>query len=117
MADGRAETRIRSFAHKVVGFVSEKLYFGAMSTIVEEITDLDRITEVALGLPLSERAKLLEAIESSLLSEAERTEQDAWFKEIERRVAEVELGEVETIDGDQVMAEARAMLRDMRVTR
>ena len=88
-----------------------------MSTIVEEITALDNITEIALGLTLNERARLLEAIEYSLLSEPQRAEQDAWFQEIERRVAEVEAGEVETIDGDQVMAEARAMLREMQTTR
>ena len=81
-----------------------------MGSIVEEITGLDKITEIALGLTLNERAQLLEAIEYSLLSKPERAEQDAWFQEIERRVAEVEAGEVETIDGDQVMAEARAML-------
>lgn len=61
--------------------------------------------------------QLLEAIEYSLMSEPQRAEQDAWVKEIERRVAEVEAGEVETIDGDQVMAEARAMLREMQTTR
>ena len=88
-----------------------------MSTIVKEIAGLDKITELALGLTLNERAQLLEAIEYSLLSEPERAEQDAWFQEIERRVAEVEAGEVETIDGDQVMAEARAMLREMQTTR
>ena len=88
-----------------------------MSTIVEEITALDNITEIALGLTPNERSRLLEAIEYSLLSEPERAEQDAWFKEIERRAAEVEAGEAETIDGDQVMAEARAMLRDMQTTR
>lgn len=88
-----------------------------MGSIVEEITGLDKITEIALGLTLNERARLLEAIEYSLLSEPQRAEQDAWFQEIERRVAEVEAGEVETIDGDQVMAEARAMLREMQTTR
>ena len=93
------------------------MYFIIMGSIVEEITGLDKITEIALGLTLNERAQLLEAIEYSLLSEPERAEQDAWFQEIERRVAEVEAGEVETIDGDQVMAEARAMLREMQTTR
>ena len=88
-----------------------------MGSIVEEITGLDKITEIALGLTLNERTQLLEAIENSLLSEPQRAEQDAWFQEIERRVAEVEAGEVETIDGDQVMAEARAMLREMQTTR
>lgn len=88
-----------------------------MSIIVEEITELDRVTGIALGLTLSERAQLLEALEYSLLSESEKAHQDAWLKEIERRVAEVESGEVETFDGDQVMAEARAMLRDMQTTR
>ena len=88
-----------------------------MGSIVEEITGLDKITEIALGLTLNERTRLLEAIEYSLLSEPQRAEQDAWFQEIERRVAEVEAGEVETIDGDQVMAEARAMLREMQTTR
>ena len=88
-----------------------------MGSIVKEITGLDKITEIALGLTLNERARLLEAIEYSLLSEPQRAEQDAWFQEIERRVAEVEAGEVETIDGDQVMAEARAMLREMQTTR
>lgn len=73
-------------------------------------TDLDKITEVALGLTRNERAQLLDAIEYSLLSGPERAEQDAWFKEIEGRAAEVETREGETIDDDQIMAEARTML-------
>ena len=88
-----------------------------MSIIVEEITELDKITELALAVTLSERAQLLEALEYSLLSESEKAHHDAWLTEIERRVAEVESGEVETFDGDQVMAEARAMLRDLPVER
>ena len=53
-------------------FCSDKVYFVAMSIIVEEITELDKITELALALTLSERAQLLEALEYSLLSESER---------------------------------------------
>ncbi|MGB5015063.1 MAG: addiction module protein, partial [Pyrinomonadaceae bacterium] len=67
-----------------------------MSIIVEEITELDKITEIALGLTLSERAQLLEVLQYSLLTEQERAVEDAWLKEIERRVAEVDSGEVET---------------------
>lgn len=88
-----------------------------MSTITEEIVTSERVTEMALGLSPSDRAQLLDALEYSLLTESEKADRDVWVKELERRVAEVESGEVETIDGEQVMAEARAMLRDMQTTR
>ena len=88
-----------------------------MSTITDEVVTSDRVTELALGLSLGERAQLLEDLEFSLLTESEKAKRDLWIKELERRVAEVESDDVETIDGEQVMAEAREMLRNRKSPR
>ena len=69
------------------------------------------------NLPENGCAQLLETLEYSLLTESEKTDRDAWLNELERRVAEVASGEVETIDGEQEMAEAHEMLRNLRQAR
>lgn len=88
-----------------------------MGTITEETISSERVTEMALGLSPGDRAQLLDALEYSLLTESEKADRDVWIKELERRVAEVESGEVETIDGEQVMAEAHEILRNLHPTR
>jgi putative addiction module component (TIGR02574 family) len=97
--------------------VPDEVYFIAMSTITEEIISIERVTEMALGLSKGDRAQLLEALEYSLLTESERADRDVWIKELERRVTEVESGDVETINGEQVMAEAYEMLRNLHPAR
>lgn len=62
----------------------------------------------ALNLPRDERARLAEALISSLDEEAEI--ELAWQEEIKRRVAELDAGTVKTIPAEQVFAELDALL-------
>lgn len=72
-----------------------------MSDLVAELA------ERARGLAAGERSRLVDLLLESLheppLSEIEA----AWDKEIERRVAAYERGEVETFAAEDVFAEAR----------
>ena len=63
----------------------------------------------ALNLPRDERARLAEALISSLDEEAEI--ELAWQQEIRRRVAELDAGTVETIPAEQVFAELDALFK------
>ena len=79
-----------------------------MSTVVEEIVGIEKVTDLALGLSFEDRALLLDRLHDSLLSPEERKIEEAWVKEAARRAEEVRSGAVETIDADVVFAEARA---------
>ena len=57
----------------------------------------------AQSLPRDERARLAEAIISSLEEEGEV--ERAWMEEIQRRVGELDSGAVETIPAEKVLAE------------
>lgn len=65
------------------------------------------LAEQARSLPAEERSRLvdllLESLHESPLAEVEA----AWAKEIERRVAAYERGEVQTYAAEDVFAEAR----------
>ncbi|WP_421882423.1 addiction module protein [Methylibium sp.] len=65
------------------------------------------LAEQARNLPAAERSRLvdllLESLHDSPLAEVEA----AWAKEIERRVAAYERGEVQTYAAEDVFAEAR----------
>ena len=65
------------------------------------------LAEQARSLPAEERSRLvdllLESVHDSPLAEVE----GAWAKEIERRVAAYERGEVQTYAAEDVFAEAR----------
>lgn len=82
-----------------------------MSTIVEETTDMERVTSMALGLSPYEQALLLARLHENLESRGLDSEHEsAWASEIERRVREVENGEVELIDHEVVIRKARERL-------
>ena len=79
-----------------------------MSTIIEEIISSERGTEMALLLTPHEQSLLLARLHENLESLGRDSEHDAaWASEIKRRVSEVENGEVELIDHEVVMREAR----------
>jgi putative addiction module component (TIGR02574 family) len=95
-----------------------QVYFIAMSTITEEIVTSERVTEMALVLTPHEQAVLLARLHENLESMERDSEYEAaWGAEIERRVREVENGEVELIDHDVVMKEAREHLAKLRLAR
>ena len=57
----------------------------------------------ARELPREERARLAETLISSLDEEAEV--ERAWNEEIRRRLQELDAGSVETVSGEEVLAE------------
>lgn len=65
----------------------------------------------ALRLPAKDRALLADALLGSLDDEADRGHEAAWLQESESRLAAYERGEIEALDGPQVLAELRAKYR------
>jgi putative addiction module component (TIGR02574 family) len=60
--------------------------------------------EEAMRLDAQERATLLRLLIEALDAEAEEGVEDAWRAEIERRMAELDSGSVETIPWEEVRA-------------
>ena len=75
-----------------------------MSDVVSELA------ERAKSLPAEQRARLAEQILSTLDPQDDSVEQ-AWDKEIRKRIEEIESGLETTIPGEQVFAEVRHALR------
>jgi putative addiction module component (TIGR02574 family) len=69
----------------------------------------EEVESAALQLPRSNRARLAERLIASLDEEDEI--EAAWNEEIERRVREVDSGEVKLVPGKQVHDRIRARLR------
>jgi hypothetical protein len=80
---------------------------------------LESLFQQALQLPDAERRKLamqlLRTVEPDDAAEVTGEEwETAWSAEIDRRVREVDDGSTELLDGDEVLAEARAWLDAQR---
>ena len=71
---------------------------------------LAELKEKAAQLSEAERAELALALIESLDGPAETGVEEAWRVEIERRVAQVERGEVQLIPGDEVFERLRRRL-------
>ena len=65
------------------------------------------IVEQALKLSPTERADVAEQLLASLDEALDSDVEQAWQEEVQRRLQQVECGEVELIDSDTVMAELR----------
>jgi len=65
------------------------------------------LAEQARGLPAEERSRLVDLLIESLHDSPLAEVEAAWAKEIERRVAEFERGDVPTYSAEDVFAEAR----------
>ncbi len=76
-----------------------------MSALVEELSAR------AKTLSAEDRARLVEELLDSLQGESDTEAEDAWDREIERRVAEIESGAVKLISAEEVHAEARRLIR------
>jgi putative addiction module component (TIGR02574 family) len=72
-----------------------------MADLVAELADQ------AKSLPAEERSRLVELLLESLHEPPIADVEAAWEKEIERRVAAYERGEVETFAAEDVFAQAR----------
>jgi len=73
-------------------------------------TTADTILGTALALPPDERAWLAEELIASLDQGKDSAVDSAWAAEIERRIAEVESGKVETVSWEDARARIRARL-------
>ena len=72
------------------------------------MSTFEEILSAALALPPGLRAALADHLFASLDGPNQKQVDEAWAKEIERRIREIDEGEVETIPGEQVMRELRA---------
>ncbi len=65
------------------------------------------LTDEVLSLPVEMRIQLVDKLLESLNPPTPKEVEEAWAKEIERRIAEDERGEAKMIPGEEVMAELR----------
>jgi len=75
---------------------------------------LNELFREASELTERERAELAGLLLESLEGEPDENVEAAWAEEIERRVRQIDSGEVETVPGEQVRAELYARLNDKR---
>ena len=75
---------------------------------------LNELFREASQLTERERAELAALLLESLEGEPDEDVEAAWVEEIERRVRQIDSGEVETIPWEQVRAELYARLNDKR---
>jgi len=73
-------------------------------------TVLDELKQKATQLSESERAELALSLIEPLDGEADTGIDEAWQAEIDRRVAEIDRGDVQLIPGDEVFARLRRKL-------
>jgi putative addiction module component (TIGR02574 family) len=73
--------------------------------------DAEAIEREALELPLSKRAALAHKLLLSLDNLSEAEHEQAWLEEAARRAAEIDSGAAQTISGEEVSRQARALLK------
>ena len=73
-------------------------------------TALAELKQKAAQLDEAERAELALALIESLEGEADVGAEEAWRIEVQRRIAEIDRGEVQLIPGDEVFARLRRAL-------
>lgn len=73
--------------------------------------ELDALKDAAMALSEKERAKLASDLMASLDGPAEKGVAEAWDIELCRRINEIESGEAELLDPDEVLARARKRIR------
>jgi putative addiction module component (TIGR02574 family) len=71
---------------------------------------LEQIVHEALQLTPTQRAEVADILVESLESTPPDEVQKLWIHEANRRLAEVRSGNVKTIPGDEVLAEARRLI-------
>ena len=68
----------------------------------------DRVTEEALSLPADIRLNLVEKLITSLNLPIDKDIDLFWAEEAERRVSQIEAGEVRLVPGEEVFSKIRA---------
>jgi putative addiction module component (TIGR02574 family) len=71
----------------------------------------EKVLDEALALPVDERISLVDQLIASLNLPTHGEVDRLWAEEAERRLAQIERGEVELIPGEKVFAEIRAKYR------
>jgi hypothetical protein len=71
---------------------------------------LEKLTQELLSLPNAERALLAEKLVESLEFDIDPEIQAAWTTEAKKRRDEVKNGSVQTISGDDALAQVRQLL-------
>ena len=79
-----------------------------------DTTDIQKLAEDLLSLPISSRAFLADRLVESIDDYADPEVEAAWGEEIERRLREYEEGKVEGIPSEEVFREARERLDEAR---
>ena len=70
-----------------------------------------KLTDELLSLPCEDRIYLADRLLESLNAPTRADIEQAWAEEAERRIEEIESGNVDTIPGEQVFREIRERLR------
>lgn len=73
--------------------------------------DFKEIEQSALKLDEKDRAELAKRLLISLEESIDEDIEQAWIDEINRRKAQIESGEVESIPGEEVLEKARDLLK------
>lgn len=73
--------------------------------------EIEALRKAVMGLSERERAKLASDLVASLDGPAEDNVSEAWDIEICRRINEIESGQAELLDVDEVLSRARERLR------
>jgi len=71
-------------------------------------TTNDRVIEEALSLPADVRLSLIEKLITSLNLPTDEEIDRLWAEEAERRVSQIEAGEVKLVPGEEVFSKIRA---------
>jgi len=79
--------------------------YGKRCTVV---TTTDRITEEVLSLPADARLGLVEKLLTSLNLPLDEEVDRLWAEEAERRITQIEAGEVRLIPGEEVFSKIRS---------
>ena len=66
-----------------------------------------QLLQSALGLPENERAEIAASLIHSLDSEADEGVDEAWATEVQRRIEEIDNGQVKLVPWDDLMREMR----------
>ena len=77
-------------------------------------TEFERLRDDLLTLPVESRASLAHALIESLDEVADEDAESLWFEEIRRRDAEIRAGTAKLKPAEQVLREARELLRCLR---
>jgi hypothetical protein len=73
--------------------------------------DVDTLKRAALGLPPDDRVRLASELLESLDGLPEQDANRLWLEEATRRAAQIDSGEVQLVNGDEVDRRARTLLQ------